>query len=121
MNEGLHFPAEFHVDLSGADLDDDAYAELRMIDTVTCGEPLLHRIGAQRANLFSPRRGLFFRASRRRASRCGSRRALTIDVIAVAGATLDASDGAIGVDRGDDVFTDVFALSTIRVHVATDL
>jgi hypothetical protein len=42
-------------------------------------------------------------------------------VIAVAGATLDASDGAIGVDRGDDVFTNVFALPTIRVHVATDL
>src|SRR5262245_40836085 len=121
MNQGLQFPAEFHVDLSGADLDDDAYAELRMIDTVTLNELLLHRIGAQRPDLFGHGRGLFFRASRRRASRRGSGRALTINVIAVTGAALDASDGAVGVDRGDDVFTNVFALPTIRVHVAPDL
>jgi hypothetical protein len=121
MNEGLHFPAEFHVDLPGADFDDDANAELRMIDTIARDEPFLHRIGAQRANLFSHGRGVFFRAPRRRASRCGFGGALTIDVIAVACATLDASDGAIGVDRGDDMFTSFFALSTIRVNVASDL
>jgi hypothetical protein len=121
MNQGLHFPTEFYVDLSGADLDDNAYAELRMIDAVTRGEPLLHRISAQRAYLFGHRRGLFFRAPRRRASRCGFGRALAIYVIAVTGAALDASDGAVGVDRGNDVFTNVFALPTIRVHVAPDL
>lgn len=121
MNQGFHFPAEFHVDLSGADLDDDAYAEFRMIDAVTLSELLLHRIGAQRPDFFGHRRGVFFRASRRRASRRGSGRALTIDVIAVTGAALDASDGAVRVDRGDDVFTNVFALPTIRVYVAPDL
>jgi len=122
MDQGLHFPAEFHVDLSGADLDDDSYAELRMIDAVTRGEPLLHRIGAKRAHLFDHRRGLFFRAPpSRRASRRGFGRALTIGVIAVTGAALDASDGAVGVDRGDDVFTNVFALPAIRVYVAPDL
>src|SRR5215510_15478424 len=103
MNQGFQFPAEFHVDLSGADLDDDAYAELRMIDAVTRDELLLHRIGAQRADLFGHGRGVFFRAPRRRASRRGSGRALTVDVIAVTGAALDASDGAVGVDGGDDV------------------
>src|SRR5262245_29161173 len=91
MNESFHFPAEFHVDLSGADLDDNAYAELRMIDAVTCDESLLHRIGAQRTDLFGHGRGIFFSASRRRASRRGFGRALTIDVIAVAGATFHAS------------------------------
>jgi len=121
MNQGLQFPAEFHVDLSGADLDDDAYAEFRMIDAITCGEPLLHRIGAQRADLFGHGRGIFFRAPRRGASRRGFGRALTVDVIAVTGSALDASDGAVSVDRGDDVFTNVFALPTIRVHVAPDL
>src|SRR5690242_13992629 len=92
-----------------------------MIDAVTRDEFLLHRIGAQWADLFSHRRGVFFRASSRRAGSRGLGRALTISVIAVAGAALDASDGAIGVNRGDDVFTNVLALSTIRVHVATDL
>src|SRR5215468_7297370 len=86
MDQGLHFPAEFHVDLSGANLDDDAYAELRMIDAVTRDEPLLHRIGAQRTDLFGHGRGLFFRASRRRTSRRGLGRALTISVIAVTSA-----------------------------------
>jgi hypothetical protein len=42
-------------------------------------------------------------------------------MIAVTGAALNASDGAVGVDRGDDVFTNIFALPTIRVHVAPDL
>src|SRR5215813_14543340 len=65
MNQGLQFPAEFHVDFSGADFDDDAYAELRMIDAVTRDELLLHRIGAQRPDLFVHGRGVFFRASGR--------------------------------------------------------
>jgi hypothetical protein len=121
MNQGFDFPAEFHVDLPGADFDDDANAELRMVDTIARDEPFLHRIGAQRANLFSQGSGFFFRAPRRRASCCGFGGALTIDVIAVACATLDASDGAVGVDRGDDVFTSFFALSAIRVYVASDL
>jgi hypothetical protein len=42
-------------------------------------------------------------------------------MIAVTGAALDASDGAVGVDRGDDVFTNVFTLPAIRVYIAPDL
>jgi hypothetical protein len=42
-------------------------------------------------------------------------------VITVAGAALDAPDRAIGVDCGDDVFTDIFALPTISVHITPDL
>jgi hypothetical protein len=121
MDECLQLPAEFHIDLAGSNLDDDAYAELRMIDAVTGGELLLHRISPKRANLFVHGGGLFFRASRRRASRRGSGRALSIDVIAVTCAALDAPYGTVGVDRGDDMFTDVFALPTICVHIAPDL
>jgi hypothetical protein len=121
MNQGLHFPAEFYVYLSGANFDDHAHAEFRMINAVTGDEPLLHRIGAQRPGLFNDRYGVFFRASGRRARRCGFGGAFTIDMIAAASATFDAPDGAFRVDCGNDVFTNLLAFSTIRVHIAPDL
>jgi hypothetical protein len=42
-------------------------------------------------------------------------------MIAVACAALNAPDGTVGVDRGNDVFTNVLALSTIRVHIPSNL
>src|SRR4030095_13528233 len=36
-------------------------------------------------------------------------------------AAFDAPDGAVRVDRGNDVFTNLLAFSTIRVHIAPDL
>src|SRR4029434_10525303 len=121
MNQGLHFPAEFYVYLSGANFDHHTHAEFRMINAVTGYEPLLHRIGAQRSDIFNGGNSLFFRASGRRAGRRGFRGAFTIDMIAAASAAFDAPDGAVRVDRGNDVFTNLLAFSTIRVHIAPDL
>jgi hypothetical protein len=42
-------------------------------------------------------------------------------MIAAAGATFHASDRTVAVQRGDDVFTNLLALSTIRVHIAPKL
>src|SRR5215475_8682271 len=121
MNQGLHFPAEFYVNLSGANFDDNTHAEFRMVNAITGDEPLLHRIGAQRPNFFHDLNRLFFCASGRRASRRSSRWAFSIYMINAAGAAFDAPDGAVWVNRRNDVFTNLFTFSTICVHIAPDL
>src|SRR5215813_14103508 len=121
MNQGLHFPAEFYIYLSGANFDDNTHPEFRMVNAITSYEPLLHRIGAQRPNFFNDRNRLFFCASGRRASRRSSGWAFSIDMIAAASAAFDAPNGAVWVDRRNDVFTNLFTFSTIRVHITPDL
>src|SRR5262249_48287486 len=121
VNQCLHFPAEFHIYLSGANVDNNSYTEFWMIDAVACGEPFLHRIGAERSHFFSHGNSLFFRTSGRSAT-CGCFwSSFTIDMIAATSAAFDTSDRAVRVDRSNDMLPIHFAFSTISVYVAPDL
>jgi len=122
MNEGLQFPTELDVDLGEANLRDDSDSKLGMIDSISDGELILHRVGAEwTAPLGIGLRALLLGGSGRGPSRGRFGRTLTVDMVALAGSALNALDGAVIPESGDDMLATLFAFSAPRLDVSTKL
>ena len=123
MNQHLQFPAEFNINLAGADFDDDALTKLLMFQAVADGEAFLHGIGARRARRFNAGRATLLRSPRGRAARrCFSGNfALAVDVIASASETLHARNPTLVIKRGDDVLAIQFAFSAAGFNITAKL
>jgi hypothetical protein len=123
VNERLEFASELDIDLARTDFGDHSNAKSGMIDAISHREAILHRVLAQRPLGERVSCPLFSRSPRGRGTlgRGGAGRALTEEVVALTGSTLDPFNLAIIVEGGNDVFADVLALSAMGVDIASEL